>query len=413
MIGRAGLGVQEAGYTPASLQTALSSLQTMKAVTPQQRADLMGQVTALPEEAQQAKVKEITDHYISLSKDATEVMEKRKPKPPEPYTLNPGDVRFGSDNAEVARVAPAEGNGAPQEYSLNGKNVVAVWDPKARTLTYQGQNILNDPSLGPKVTPRDPLAQELAQQRLDTMRASKEPMDIEPDIRTTSSGGRYVDLSQSRAAGGERNTARAAAIAAGAMPVSKEQADALGEIDTARANQKAIATQIGDLLPKTPGARAGATVNVPLSKVFQTQDQIAAYGSWRTAAINSLRATAGSKGLRINEAEIAAAIENDIPKLTDTVGTARQKLANINTMLDNAERSIIVRNRQEAPAAPPPAPVAAPVAAPTPPPRPAPVAAPPGMVTVTSPSGKVLPPFRTQAEADAFIAKAKAQGLWK
>jgi hypothetical protein len=202
---------------------------------------------------------------------------------------------------------------------------------------------------------KDPSASALAQQlaglrtdearaRLEALQKKNAPLDIEPDVQTTRGGRRYIDLSAYQ--GDERNKAREAANASGAVGVSKDQANALQEIDNARMNQRSINDQINDLLPSDVAGRVGATVVVPLSKVFQTNEQIAAYNSWRTAAIQTLRATAGSKGLRINEAEIKQAIENDIPKLTDTVGTARQKLQNINTMLENAEKSILVRDRQ-------------------------------------------------------------------
>jgi hypothetical protein len=132
---------------------------------------------------------------------------------------------------------------------------------------------------------------------------------------------------------------------AGVPIINKEQAGALQEVDNARANQRAILSQIESILPESASGRPGAWINKRMADIFQTNEQIAAFGSWRTAAINTLRATAGSKGLRINQAEIAQAIENDIPKLTDTVGVARQKVANITTLLDNVENSIVVRNR--------------------------------------------------------------------
>lgn len=204
---------------------------------------------------------------------------------------------------------------------------------------------------------RDPAAASMARElgglradearaRLDALQKKNEPVDITPDVQTTTAGRSYVDLSTYT--GDARNRARDAANAAGAVPVSKEQAGALQQIDNARANQRDINNQIKDLLPTTPGGRGAAAVAVPLQKLFQSNDQIGAFNSWRTAAIQTLRATAGSQGLRINEAEIAQAVANDIPQLTDTVGTAQQKLKNIDTMLENAERSILVRDRSTA-----------------------------------------------------------------
>ncbi len=161
--------------------------------------------------------------------------------------------------------------------------------------------------------------------------------------QTTESGRKYLDLSLYQ--GKTRNDALQAAGSSGVVAVSKEQANALQEIGNARLNQKAIIGQIQDALPKTATGRALAAPGTNLARVFQTDSQKAAFSSWRTAAIQTLRATAGSKGLRINQAEIAQAIENDIPRLTDTIGTAQQKVSNINSMLDNAEQSILVRDR--------------------------------------------------------------------
>ncbi len=186
------------------------------------------------------------------------------------------------------------------------------------------------------------LRKEQAQARLDEMTKKAEPLDVSPDIQTTASGRKYIDLSLYT--GVERDKARKAANDVGAVSISKEQANALQEIDNARANQKSILDQVGDLLPKDPTGRVIAAPKIKLEKLFQTDVQKAAYNSWRTAAIQTLRATAGSKGLRINQAEIAQAIENDIPKLTDTLDVAKQKVSNINTMLENAEKSILVRD---------------------------------------------------------------------
>jgi hypothetical protein len=190
-----------------------------------------------------------------------------------------------------------------------------------------------------------------AQARLDKLREDAKPLDITPNIQTTVTGKQYLD--GSTYTGSAHEKAVAAAGAAGVPIVNKEQADALSQVDNARANQRDILSQIESVVPESAAGRPGAWISKKLADVFQTDDQKAAFGSWRTAAINTLRATAGAKGLRINQAEISQAIENDIPKLTDTLGVARQKVANITTLLNNVENSIVVRNRAVAPAAPP------------------------------------------------------------
>lgn len=59
-----------------------------------------------------------------------------------------------------------------------------------------------------------------------------------------------------------------------------------------------------------------------------------------------MRAVAGSKGLRINRQEIEMAIDNDIPKMTDTLPTAQAKLKNMQAFLENAESAHLTQNRQ-------------------------------------------------------------------
>jgi hypothetical protein len=206
-------------------------------------------------------------------------------------------------------------------------SAIAKQDPAAAALALELKN----------------LSKQEAQARLDKLREDAKPLDITPNIQTTTTGKSYLDGSTYTGAAHEK--AVTAAGVAGVPIINKEQAGALQEVDNARANQRAILSQIESILPESASGRPGAWINKRMADIFQTNEQIAAFGSWRTAAINTLRATAGSKGLRINQAEIAQAIENDIPKLTDTVGVARQKVANITTLLDNVENSIVVRNR--------------------------------------------------------------------
>ncbi len=47
---------------------------------------------------------------------------------------------------------------------------------------------------------------------------------------------------------------------------------------------------------------------------------------------------AGAKGLRINQAEIMQSVNNDIPKITDTVGVAQKKIEIVNSLLNSQEK---------------------------------------------------------------------------
>ncbi len=255
--------------------------------------------------------------------DPAKAMQILKPTTPRPIEEQLLEAVASGDKAKAANITTTMRMAAS-----------AKQDPAAAAMALQLKN----------------LSAAEAQARLDKMRAEAQPINIEPDIQTTMNGKKYIDASLYT--GATRDKAIAAAGQAGVVPVSKEQASALQDIDTARSNQRDILAQIDAKLPSGPAGRVASAVTVPLSKFFQTDAQVAAFNSWRTAAIQTLRSTAGSKGLRINQQEIALAIENDIPKLTDTVSVARQKVANITTMLDNAENSIVTRDRSAQPVAP-------------------------------------------------------------
>lgn len=183
---------------------------------------------------------------------------------------------------------------------------------------------------------------ELELKRQSHSGSGSEQIDYSPDVQPTASGLKFLDTSQYL--GKDKTSAQAWARRNGIPLVSKDQAETLQNIDNARFNQNSIMKQVRQYLPKDASGRLIVGPSNKLKKYLQTNEQIGAFNSWRTAAINSLKATAGSKGLRINQAEIAAAVENDIPQITDTVGVAQQKYQNIMTLLDNAEKSILQRS---------------------------------------------------------------------
>jgi len=122
----------------------------------------------------------------------------------------------------------------------------------------------------------------------------------------------------------------------------------LSDIDTAKANQDYMLQQIGSKLATDPSGRILSAPENTIEKLAQTDPAMAAVGTYRNAAIQSMRAVAGSRGLRINQYEVQMAIDNDIPKLTDTLPVAQQKLQNLKAFLDNTEQAHLVRNRQGA-----------------------------------------------------------------
>lgn len=160
------------------------------------------------------------------------------------------------------------------------------------------------------------------------------------DIKQTVSGQKYADISMY--SGQQKNILAKHYKDMGVPVVDKADGDALREIDNARLNQQMIAGNFLQRLPKDPTGRIlGGALENHLSAFFQTDEYMASVGTLRTAAIQALRATAGSKGLRINEAEIRAAVENDIPKITDTIKVALTKMQIVSKMLDAAENATL------------------------------------------------------------------------
>jgi hypothetical protein len=163
--------------------------------------------------------------------------------------------------------------------------------------------------------------------------------------QTTRAGRKYIDASQLDKK--VDPVIRQQAAQAGIPVVNKDQADALSQIDTAKANQQYMIDAIGKKLASgAPGRLWYGPANT-IERMAQTDPEMAAVGTFRNAAIQSMRAVAGSKGLRINQAEIEMAIDNDIPKLTDTLPVAQAKLRNLQQFLENNEQSMLVRNRQQ------------------------------------------------------------------
>lgn len=157
-------------------------------------------------------------------------------------------------------------------------------------------------------------------------------------VTTTSTG--YQVLNLSGLVGNSKNKAIMWAMRNDMPALSAADVKVLQDIQGARDNIDDIMANIEDKLAQDPTGRLASMPGVRLSAMLQTDDDRAAFAAWRTAAIKNLRATAGSGGLRINQAEIELAVQNDIPRITDTVSAARQKMDNVRTMLDNAEKPL-------------------------------------------------------------------------
>lgn len=259
----------------------------------------------------------------------------------------------GTANAPGLRTGPSAPVGAPSQISSPAQAAGQVFTgtqtqddtaaKEADLQRYRGQQ--NDIAgvRADAARAQAEAAQARAEAAAAAASAKNAPLDISPDIQTTRSGAKYLDLSQYSPS--EREKAHQAANAQGVRVLSKEDSSTLSEIDKVSSNQDDILSQITSKLPKDAAGRViGGTAN-KLSQFFQTDDDLAAFMTWRGTAIATLRALAGSKGLRLNQAEINMAIQNDIPQVTDTVGVAQKKISNIKKALGNAENAITQRDR--------------------------------------------------------------------
>lgn len=167
--------------------------------------------------------------------------------------------------------------------------------------------------------------------------------ELQSLVRTTSAGRQYVSAEDLQGDSGK--FVRQQAATAGIPVVDKDTASTLTEIDTAKANQDYMLRTISGKLASGAGSRLLEGPENTIEKMAQSDPQLAAVGTYRNAAIQSMRAVAGSKGLRINQYEVQMAIDNDIPKMTDTLPVAQQKLTNLKTFLDNSESAHLTMNR--------------------------------------------------------------------
>lgn len=165
-------------------------------------------------------------------------------------------------------------------------------------------------------------------------------------IRQAANGTKYVDLSTVTDPT-ENAALQNAARNAGIMPVTPDQATKLQAITDTRNNLQQIQNQFATV-GNTNGIENALDVGgfgQALAGAFGNT-AIGSYNAWRTAAINSIQALAGGSGsgVRINQAEINSAMQNDIPAFTDTVAQGNAKIQVLNNQLNNWENEILNTN---------------------------------------------------------------------
>lgn len=160
-------------------------------------------------------------------------------------------------------------------------------------------------------------------------------------VTTTRSGQKFLDISQ--LTGKDHAAAVRYAASQGIPALGTTEIGQLQDIEAASSNVEDVLDQLHGMLPADAQARLAAYPGIRLSALLQTNAQVAAFNTWRGSAIRTLRATAGSKGLRLNQKEIDIAVKNEIPQITDTYDVAVKKMENVKKMLHNASNPILSR----------------------------------------------------------------------
>jgi len=177
---------------------------------------------------------------------------------------------------------------------------------------------------------------------------TRDPAEFSDLVETNAFGDKYLNSAKLVGMSPDaRDAAMKQAKISGAKFVTGPDAEALGNVDSAVLNIGDLERLIDGLLPRDAAGRVTAGPNNAISAFFQTNDDLASWGSQRGRAIQMLRAAAGSKGLRINQAEILYSVANDIPKITDTYGTGMKKLASVKQQVHRVAQSILSSNRQK------------------------------------------------------------------
>lgn len=235
-----------------------------------------------------------------------------------PYTLSPGQTRYDASGNAIAS-APDTTN---ENFTLSPGSARYSYDPTTGTYT----QVANQPATG---------------------LAGGDVSQLTPYTKTAYDGSQYVDLSSLTAT---QKQAAAAIASANGIPtiLDAQSASKINAISDAKTNLANIQDSLDTnalLGNQGIGAPAKGLEN-SFASLFG-DDAVKSYNAWRTAIINNVQALAGGQGsgLRINQAEIDAAMQNDLPVITghnaDSIQSAAHKLAILNSQLDTWQTQLL------------------------------------------------------------------------
>lgn len=196
------------------------------------------------------------------------------------------------------------------------------------------------------------LAAEKAQNSVDLLQGLLSPYQsnvVQSKLHDDGSGNKYLSLGDFP---NQQDQAMAAAfsIQNGIPVLQKDQAGKLDAIKASSENLDKIQSVVEKFQPPTtnPVTRFLFGAKNTFADALETNPDIGGYNAWRTSVINNVQALAGGQGsgLRITNAEISTALNNDLPLKTDNLPTALAKLNTLRTQLDTWRNVILNPNSQ-------------------------------------------------------------------
>ncbi len=189
------------------------------------------------------------------------------------------------------------------------------------------------------------LAMRNLQEQVISSRQSNLPtdVDLQQNARTiTLEGKPYKFVSKGSWSGADaQNAAAKAGPKAGVLVVNPQEASQLDSAQATLSNLDSMFQQIKDKLPESDKNRPLTSLSNKLSQFFQSDDQLAAFISWDLEVVPMLKSLQMSG--RITNVEFVKALDAR-PKITDTAGTAVQKLQDLKTQITNSVKPILERS---------------------------------------------------------------------
>jgi hypothetical protein len=192
--------------------------------------------------------------------------------------------------------------------------------------------------------------QAKAMKALEDRMHSSETAPFESAVQQGPAGKNYLDMTNFPT-GKMHDKAVEYAAQNGVMPLDAKHVSALQGVDRAASAARDMLSDVDTLLSPQKGAgglesglnKLTSGLSNKAGALVGTNPTAEAWNTNRIPAIQQLIALAGGQGsgLRINQAEIKNAVENDIPTLFNTREEAQRKIGNILLMLRHQHESIL------------------------------------------------------------------------